>query len=377
MKTKLFILSLLIIPSILLQAYSSMDDRVSKLEKEMQEVGKTNALGNFGTSFTTGRREGGNGVFIIVDPLYWHAKVGETEYAYTEEFAGTPQNLLFPPHHGALKHNDFGWDWGVRVGLGYNLCRDMWDINLNYTWFDTNSSDSTQKNPPSAIRPSRFIVARFASNAKSSFSIGYNNINLELGRHFFISKMISAHPFIGLKSTWLDLKQRIFYQPTTPGIGDVGGLFKLNDKSNLWGIGPRGGFNSKWYLGDGFSITGMLATALLYCDDSSIIHMKADANTTDIGNDLSVKLKGNKHLFVPTVQMFLGLIWEKSFFNETKHITLGLGYEVEYYWRANQMMVQEDTSNPNAARIPNRVFVNSVSEDVMFYGITGKIRFDF
>ncbi len=376
MKAKLFILSLFMIPSMLLQAYSSMDERISQLEKEMNEVGEINIMGNFGTSFTTARTEGKKGVFIFVDPLYWHAKVGGTEFTTTEEFAANINDRSHPPNNGVLKYNDFGWDWGIRVGLGYNLARDMWDVNLNYTWFETNGSESVQKNYPSALRPTRTSESAFVRWAKSSFDVSYNNVNLELGRHYYISKMVSTHPFIGLKSTWLDLKQRVTYQPITPGEGEEGGLNKFNDKSHLWGLGPRAGLSVEGYIGDGFSFAGMVAGALLYSHDSALIHMKSDDNTSSLGSDLSIKLRGKEHLFVPTVQMFLGLIWETSFFNKTKCLTLGAGYEVEYYWRANQMMVVEDMDTPNSSGT-RRGYIESVSEDVMFYGLTLKARLDF
>ncbi|WP_420421984.1 hypothetical protein [Simkania sp.] len=62
-----------------------MEDRITELEKEMQEVGATNPQGTFGAGFTTAGTEGANGWYIWIEPLYWHAKAGATEYAYTDK----------------------------------------------------------------------------------------------------------------------------------------------------------------------------------------------------------------------------------------------------------------------------------------------------
>lgn len=213
MKFKGLIINLLIVPTFILHAYTSMDDRVSQLEEEMKEIGEENTMGNFGLSLLTARTKGEMGWFIFLEPLYWHAKVGATEYTATEKNAPSHQNLFYPPHQGELKHQDFGWDWGVRVGIDRNIKHDDWDINLNYTWYENDDSVSTRKGYPSALLPIRVGEEAFIREAKSSFDLGYNNINLEIGRHFFLSQMISIHPFISLRSTWLDLKQRIQYLP--------------------------------------------------------------------------------------------------------------------------------------------------------------------
>lgn len=378
MKLKGFIFSLLMAPTLILHAHSSMDERVSKLEEEMEEIGKINIMGNFGTSFVTARNQGEKGWFIFLEPLYWHAKVGATEYTQTELNAPSRQNLLFPPHEGEVKHQDFGWNWGLRVGIGRNIKHDEWDINLNYTWYENDDSHTVRKNYPSALLPTRTGEVGFIREAKSSFDLGYNNINLEIGRHYFISQKVSTHPFISLRSTWLDLKQRIQYLPTDPDDQeDESGYVKLNEKTNLWGMGPRVGLNTEWSMGDNFSFAARFSGTLLYSYESSIMHIVSDANTNTIGSNLAVKLRGKSHLFVPTVQFFLGIIWERSLFDGKRVVTLGAGYEAEYFWRANQMMIQEDTQTPNALNSSRKVSVETASEDVMFYGLTLRARLDF
>jgi len=78
------------------------------------------------------------------------------------------------------------------------------------------------------------------------------------------------------------------------------------------------------------------------------------------------------------MQLFLGLIWERYVLDNEKHITLGAGYEVNYYWRMNQMLEMDETRNStlNQVTIVTDGYENN-SEDVMFYGITFKIKLEF
>ena len=101
-----------------------MDSRVTQLENQMQQVRTETAMGTYGAQTASARAEvDGYGWFFNFDVLYWHAKVGGTEFAYTDQ---DPRAQL--PVKGRTKDIDFEWDWGIRVGLGYNFEHDGWDL---------------------------------------------------------------------------------------------------------------------------------------------------------------------------------------------------------------------------------------------------------
>ena len=209
---------------------------------------------------------------------------------------------------------------------------------------------------------------------KSNYDLDYQNVNLELGRHFYISRYLSFHPFISVKSAWIDQFQKIFHVlAETPGVFGAGTSVKVKDVCDFWGIGPRVGFDSQWHLIDGFSVFGKVTGAVLFGYYKTRYSQRVSPGSTFNDLPLHVKIKGNTHLMSPTVQMLLGLMWETYMFDCTKHLSLALGYEVEYYWRTNQMLKVEDTNG-----FPSRRHnVERLSEDVMFYGLTFKVRFDF
>ena len=91
--------------------------------------------------------------------------------------------------------------------------------------------------------------------------------------------------------------------------------------------------------------------------------------------------------------MQLGLEWNKYLNKNKQHLRLKAGYEVQYYWRANQMGDLGDrtdalaitgfTLDPQNEPLAvsgvtrGRHQNNHGSKDLMFYGITAEARLDF
>lgn len=365
--------------------HAVMDDRLDTLEKEMQEISARNPQGTLGASFTSAQAEVKNQYnwFFTFDILYWHAKAGGTEYAYTLEpntQAGLPPNVL-PPVDGQTKDNDFSWDLGLKVGLGYKLPHDDWDIYANYTWFDTEDSSSSTKAAPSALAPHKSVVNFLAHKAKSHFDIGYNNVDLELGRSYFMSSRMSVRPHIGVKSAWVDLDQDVIYTLGEAFVPGILGGFDTKTKAHLrfWGVGPRAGINTRLHLGYGFSLYGDAAGSILYGYFKTRHRETFPPHLVQLtdGNGEVIKVKHKFHRFIPYANLNLGLAFNRFINEEKQHIGFKLGYEVQYYWRVNQMKQPEDFSQTQTFATNFRVQLTNFSEDVMFYGITGEFRLDF
>lgn len=348
-----------------------MDSRVTQLENQMQQVRTETAIGTYGAQTATTRPEvDGYGWNFTVNALYWHAKVGGTEFAYTDQ---DPLGNL--PISGRAKDIDFSWDWGLRFGLGYNLDYDGWDIRAMYTWFDSNDHSSTGAGQNSSVVPlkgSSKIVDdvnrfQFCNSAKSQFDFDYQTIILELGRAYFVSSQISFRPHWGLKTAWIDQKQKTTYsggeaEGETLGLG-VNNV-KVKEESDFWGLGPRAGVNSKWHLGKSFSIFGNIAAAVLY-GKFDVDHRERFSAV----EDRRIKLSANRHAFSPNLQMQLGLRYDGYFKNNKHHLGIGLGYEAQYWWRQNQILKINDDRNV--------IKYDRYSEDVNIYGLTLDVTWDF
>ncbi|MEX0961253.1 MAG: Lpg1974 family pore-forming outer membrane protein [Simkaniaceae bacterium] len=335
-----------------------LEEKIENLENRLDGITSQNDQNDTNAiTLTSARPEvEGKKWFATFDLLYWHPRVGGTTYAYTN---WRPSIDL--PIKGRTRKIKFKWDVGLRAGLGYNFCHDKWDIFLNYTYFDSNSTHNCQAGKNSVLIPMKgsIITQSDVFNAKSSFTVGYDSIDLELGRHFFVSGKLSLRPFISVKTSWVELDQRTRYFG-----GAELGLDTVTEKgrSHFWGLGPRLGLNSMWILEKGFHLIGNVSGAMLYGFHD--VDLKEHRSR---GND-SIKLHDSEHRFSPTVQLFLGGGYG-TYINEKEHyLSLQLGYEVEYYWRQNQML---RVYQYHAFRYEN------LSEDLSFNGLTFKIRLDF
>lgn len=368
--------------------FADIDDRIDDLEWEMKQVSTYTPQDTLGASFAQGQPEllipGQEKLFLSFDILYWHAKVGGTDYAFSfQPSIIQTGSILLARAQGHTKHNDLDWDWGLKAGFGINLPHDGWDLGVEYTYFASNSTDASTKAPPSALQPLRLYSTMLAIKAKSFFDLDYQNVDINLGKSYFLSQKLFVRPFVSVKSCWLDLDQNITYTASSlndflfPGTERTAGHdFKSKNSSNFWGIGPRIGVNSKWFLGHGFSLFSDIAGSLLYGYFQTHYYEKIPPNNVQFADGGVIKNRYKFHLFVPFVQMYGGLAWQGYVNHDKQYITLRFGYEVQYYWRANQMVYTEDFSNP-AGAFNTRAAFDNLSEDVMLYGITGEFKLDF
>lgn len=377
-----------------------LDTRVQELEKKVDMMSTKTVMGTYGPKTALARPEpNGQGGFITFDVLYWHAKVGGTEYVYSNAY--TP-NGDFPRADGTLREIDFDWDWGLRVGLGYNMYHDGWDTYLQYTYFNSNGQSRSGASGASALVPNRgnnaisegsgvyspssgellSSVFNFASNATSNYNFDFDGLELELGRNYFVSRSLAFRPHFGIKSVWLNIKQETRFSggpilPTDSTSGTVFGLgantAQVHDKNKLWALGPRTGFNSKWFLTNGFSFFGNASAGLLYgyFDTETKNWFSLDSDTHQI------RLKSKIHRFVPMAEMRLGLAYDQYIYNDKQHIGISLGYDAQYLWRANQSIKPDYPLYNTFSNVDPNMAYTRFSEDVSMYGVSLEVRWDF
>lgn len=370
-------------------AYQNVDDRLDHLETQMMEVSARNPNETLGASFVTSRPEvkDGTNFFLTLDVIYWHPKVGGTEFAYTANggFSGGFSTGTRAPK-GEIKENDFSWDIGLKAGIGYHTGRDRWDLYARYTWFDSFDTKSVQKNAPAYILPLNALVAFAGDRVKSRVDIKYNNVELELARSYFLSKYYSIRPHFDIKSTWLDIDEALTLHISPSFVAPIANDYdyKVKASSRFWGVGPRAGVDAKLFIGDRFNLFGEIAGSILYghfkTRHKDIFPTVVGASSELAGTLFSIE--DHFHQFVPFVQMLMGLEWGSYLNQHRQHIALKLGYEVQYYWRVFQSnrvheFVSDFVTNPPPQIAGTRNRFDKISEDVMFYGITGEVRLDF
>jgi hypothetical protein len=321
-------------------------------------------------TLTSARPESDNGWYIFADALYWHADVGSSEYAWENDpvVAGAVVT-------GAVRHLDFGWSWGFRVGLGVNMDHDMWDTDIYYTWFRTRHSNTASDPTPGVVQ--NFVATDPGTYTSGSvnWKIDYNMFDWELGRWQYYSRNLAMRPHIGVKGGWINQDAR-YRNSTTTLAGVVTATATTQDKNNFWGVGPSGGVNMMWVLGCAgnrmqhrFTLFGDFAGALLYG------HFKVDHSEKTF-SAAGVLTGGNspsnlsRNLAVPVLQTQMGFSWDTAFNNEYNHFMLKVGYEFQYWFRQQQMV------KPGSNGFTSQTYAR-VSDDLALQGLTVDFRFDF
>jgi len=300
-----------------------------------------------------------NGWYIFADMLYWHADVDHADWAFKN--TNTASTVIAGPNHSL----DFKWSYGFRAGIGANMDYDQWDTNVYFTWFQTKNSNAVGTTGAQSAQDLFGLASPF-SQGKINWTIHYSMLDWELGRWFYVSKHLSLRPHIGLKGGWIS--QHVKEEFTRP----IQNSYHSKTSNEFWGVGASGGFNTKWNfatLGSHhFDFFGDFAGALMYG------HFDVDHNETGIigvgPNNGFQPSKLDRNLMAPMIQGIFGISWDTGYNCDRCHIGLRLGYEFQYWWRQNQMLINETS----AASLVN---YRRSAGDLALQGLTIDLKFDF
>lgn len=315
-------------------------------------------------TLTSARPESEYGWYLFADALYWHADVGNTDWASKKP--ANENNFIVKNVH----HLDFKWSWGFKVGIGANIDHDMWDSNFYYTWFRTENSN--------AIGGDGFTVAdnigdfgtySGLSSGKIDWTLHFNMFDWELGRWQYSSKNLALRPHAGIKGGWINQTIHARFSGTGYPIDPFAANANEKFENNFWGVGPSVGVNAVWVLATAgramdhrFSLLGDFSGALMY----GHFQVKNNQRYYDVnGNYVSGLILKNltRNLASTMLQGFFGLSWDAPFNQNRNHFMMKVGYELQYWFRQNQLVMG--------------LHMRRYSDDLALQGVTGEFRFDF
>lgn len=312
------------------------------------------------------------GLSLEVDYLYWEA---QEEQLYPVILTEQSKNNGLNLSNISPKNQKFEYTSGFRVAAGYEFPCKMYDIKFSWTRIHP----KTTGNYAQAVVKGLIAMAYFdqtqsdvphAESVVSHWHLNYDMLDLELGFNYAFTNSFSLRPHIGLKGGWIDQTQKMVVnnialgQPTEEIAQGT-----VNRQNDFNGIGPSVGLDMRFALGSQFGLFGTVSGALLY----GKFDLKNEIYITDVlgneGMSLGPELTtlNNSEFFVsPTVQILLGGDWTTCLY-QTYWIRLGAAYEVQYWW--NQMR----TNNS----VPQALFLNSPSGNLMMHGLTLQVSFEF
>lgn len=312
---------------------------------------------NYNTAVRPVVKDGLN-LWVEGEALLWQAVEDNLTFVYSGNNNNGQRNR-------DLHNLDFDWDWGFRVGAGYNIPRDGWDIDLYWTHI-RNTASEDKRSSSNTLLTQVWNVGAFPFNGTINFAKGHWQVNLEqvdltLGREFFVGKHLTFRPFAGLRSDWIFQKYHVEVKGTEfLTAASLEQEAKLTNR--FWGFGFAGGFNTDWRLGAGFSIYGDA--------DLSILMGFFDVDQKGTQNDLKIWSQDKSFRTAKAIaDLGLGFKWFGRFCKDSFGLTFKAGYEYHLFFNQNQFVI----TNGNDS---NELFT-PLGGDLAFQGVTGSIQFDF
>lgn len=333
-----------------------LQNRICALEQKIDE--------NCGIrAFAYSPEKIGTGLFLTGEWLYWRASEKGLTYAimgdHDNPLDPVPQQIL---SNGKSLHPDFKYHSGYRIGAGWVMPHDHWDIYCTYTRYHVLNRDSANIGaqapdlanilippPPGQYIAPFWIAKLFINNlpapvnsANAAWKLHIDLIDALLGKEFCISKWFTLRPFFGMRTGWINQKYNLHFTrlqaPFEPS--NIAHKWDLDMKNDFWGIGVKAGLDANWCMGYGFSIFGDAAISLL--NGFFDTRFKQTAQGFDVDEILSsndfFENKNNLHTNVLIADLGIGLEWSKSFCNDRFLFAIWGGYEQHIFFEQNQFM---------------------------------------
>ena len=251
---------------------------------------------------------------------------------------------------GAVAAFDFDYHPGFQLGFIVNTPYDKWSIGAEYLWFRSHSH-SSENAPGSNFYFSPFFNGDFEITSMKSFKadwkLGIDLLDFYVARPFYAGMKWSVEPLFGLRGGWV----RQYFHIAGKDAEQQAVL-----KSNAWMIGPRGGLQSNWLLGAGFSLFGDLSASLLYTKYPTISVRDADPS----GSASHGTYNGYSSL-TTNLDTGLGVRWGSYFSNQSYYFDLSAAYNFSVFFSQNQPFALNATLQNISGFSPGNLYLHGVS----------------
>ena len=327
---------------------TDVESRVSLLECKMKAAHDNTVYGcRSGARFASGRPFlNSYGLWVTGDVLYWTAYEGGTDIALT--------NSTFIDLVGGVRPIQFEWQVGYRLGAGWVTPHDNMELSVLFTQVQP-SGDFDMNAPLDGTVHSVLIPDdQDAQFATADWYVNYSTLDFEFGRSYFLSRYFYLRPYFGSRTAWIHQSAHATYS--------VPGQVYTHLRNDFTGSGLRLGTDSKWFFAKHWNLFMGASTSALYGK------FKVENGVNETAVYASDHALTNRRVAI-AAQTQLGLGWETNFSCDNNQIAINLGYELNYWWRQNQLPAFENVlSSPYGVRR---------SEDLAFHGLTVDMQLAF
>lgn len=350
-------------------------------------------------------------LFLTVDFLYWYAD--ETDLSYAAVAKTVSRSTVTTPANAtaasSYKHLGNKWDPGVRVGLGWRM-DGGWDLYANWTYYKNHKNSHTSVTSFNTMFPAlgaSGIINPWIDNSmmnlfttlfdsvSAKWNMVFNQVDLELGRRYWLSKCFTFRPYTGLRGAWTHTTFTVKGQGdqlmTSAPVGVPLNDYKYNTSDKFrnrnWGVGLLGGVQPTFYFTDEFSLYGNVEAALLWGQFNNRLSRKYTSTSTTLlgvtSDDMNAtpSARDNFSGMQPVVDVGIGLRWETCWCDNRYRFNLDAGWEHHVFLDYNYRVKVNSPDIEPTALAGNTGRVSTVySEEHTNLGMGGFIlraRFDF
>jgi hypothetical protein len=273
---------------------------------------------------------------FFADFLYWKANESGAD--------NWVQNFLTQGSSGEMDilALNFGWTPGFRSGIDF-VFHEKWDTKLAYTWFRTVGSGKGIAKSSRGLNSS-FLGNFYINNADGSsisnaaryqrakihWSILMNLFDWEMGCKVGKDSALSFRPFFAVKGGWIHQTIRSKWEnPVNVSAANAFSYGEETLKNKFCGIGPGGGVDTSWKLGNihkhSFALFGDFSGAILWGHWGLSDRYWNDHPQTVL--ILTSHINGGAFMF----RAFMGVAWSYILSNERSFLSLRMGYEAQVW----------------------------------------------
>lgn len=239
------------------------------------------------------------------------------------------------------------WYSGARLAIGKYLANhDAWDVSIVPTYFYSNEKGKSAPNEDKGTYLTPALTNGTLFEKGSAFwRLNYFTCDLSLGREYRFVDTIIAHPYFGLRGTFINqklraiLKQTEYFEQSGIVVSQVvTSLF--SGRNNFWGIGPRGGSDFQFIFQNQWSFLGGISAAIFLGQSRVKESVEGDfsVGASGISLDLLTLLqsKDKRYCVRTNVEGYLGLGWETWMKNHTVRIAPSFRFEGSKWFGTNK-----------------------------------------
>lgn len=274
--------------------------------------------------------------FFHVDALAWQAKEDGLEFAIADNNGSTSSVLGGEVWGFSTNNNDYGYNPGVRVGLGFYLNHDAWGLQFDWTWVNiTNYKEESVSAGGVAYAlwnlPTIAAAGQPCVSATARWDAHYDTLDARMMKSYHVSRYLTMTPHFGVRAAWIDQHYGAHYSGTFgTQLGEV-----FHADNDFWGFGGRMGVDTQWILAKGWHLFANASGSLLF-GQFKVNETLQNPNGFDTDFDF--------YQNVPNVDMAIGIGWSTRFNQNRYAVGLEASYEFTQWWDQNNMRRFLDSS---------------------------------